>query len=181
MRLPLPIARVHGEAWKASLKSVPPIEPAVGDVAQVEGRGAGATLTAALTFSVFYIIVGIGQMFVVSTGPGNVDLSIPATIALAGVVGMKVMAGSDALILPGLAAALGVGLAVGIGNFALIRVLAIPPIIATLSSSLIIQSTAIATGRGTGGGALRRLCDRVELHRREGGGAMIRCCKFRIR
>ena len=31
------------------------------------------------------VIVGLGQMFVITLGPGNVDLSIPATMTLAGV------------------------------------------------------------------------------------------------
>ena len=56
-------------------------------------------LTAALTFATFYVIVGIGQMFVITLGPGNVDLSIPATMTLAGAVAMKVMDEADALIL----------------------------------------------------------------------------------
>jgi anti-sigma regulatory factor (Ser/Thr protein kinase) len=36
---------------------------------------------------------------------------------------------------------------------------------------------SIAGGRGTGGGALRRFCDRVELEPRPGGGAIVRCHK----
>ena len=50
--------------------------------------------------------------------------------------------------LPGLAVAIGVGLGVGIANYALIKLLRIPPIIATLSTSFIVQSTAIWTNRG---------------------------------
>jgi ribose transport system permease protein len=105
-------------------------------------------MTAALTFGAFYVIVGIGQMFVITTGPGNIDLSVPSTIAFAGAVAMKLMEGQDSLILLGLAAALAVGLLVGCFNYLLIRALRIPPIIATLSSSFIIQSLAIAYGRG---------------------------------
>lgn len=112
------------------------------------GQGSGQILTTALTFATMYVIVGLGQMFVITSGPGNVDLSIPATIALAGSVSMIVMAGEDGRILLGLAAALGVGIAVGCFNFALIKLLSIPPIIATLSSSFLVQSTAIAYGRG---------------------------------
>ena len=55
------------------------------------GQGAGQVLTAAFTFATFYVIVGLGQMFVITLGPGNVDLSIPATITLAGAVATKVM------------------------------------------------------------------------------------------
>ncbi len=52
-------------------------------------------LTAALTFATFYVLVGLGQMFVITLGPGNVDLSIPATMTLAGTVAMKVMDDPD--------------------------------------------------------------------------------------
>jgi ribose transport system permease protein len=117
-------------------------------IAFTQGQGAGQLMTAALTFATFFVIVGIGQMFVITLGPGNVDLSIPATITLAGSVAMKVMDTQDSMIFVGLLAALACGLAVGIFNYALILVLRIPPIIATLSSSFIVQSTAIAYGRG---------------------------------
>jgi ribose transport system permease protein len=112
------------------------------------GQGGGGLMTAALTFATFFVIVGMGQMFVITLGPGNVDLSIPATITLAGSVAMKVMDGNDLLIVPGLAAALACGLGVGLFNYGLILILKIPPIIATLSSSFLIQSTAITYGRG---------------------------------
>ena len=38
------------------------------------GQGAGEILTAALSFATFTIIVGLGQMLVITAGPGNVDL-----------------------------------------------------------------------------------------------------------
>lgn len=138
--------RLRGQPWLYSFLGAAAVWLVT--VALVEGRGAGATLTAALTFSVFYVIVGIGQMFVVTTGPGNVDLSIPANMALSGAVAMKVMGGSEAMIVVGLAAALGTGFLVGCFNVLLIRLLMIPPIIATLSASFIVQSSAIAYGRG---------------------------------
>ncbi len=103
---------------------------------------------AALTFAAFSVIVGIGQMFVITLGPGNIDLCVPATMTLSGTVALKFMDVSDHLILPGLLVAIGIGVAVGIGNYALIKLLRIPPIIATLSMSFIVQSTAIWTNRG---------------------------------
>ena len=112
------------------------------------GQGAGEILSSALSFATFTIIVGLGQMMVITTGPGNVDLSIPATITLAGVVAMKVMDSDSARMLLGIAAALGASVLVGTFNYALIRLLRIPPIIATLSSSFLILSTAISCGRG---------------------------------
>ncbi len=113
-----------------------------------QGHGSGEVLTAALAFATFTVIVGLGQMMVVTLGPGNVDLSIPGTIALAGCAAMKITDSENGLLLIGILAALGVGLAVGIFNFGLIRVLRIPPIIATLSTSFVVQSGAIAYGRG---------------------------------
>src|SRR5215207_1040160 len=112
------------------------------------GHGGGGLITAALTFATFFVIVGIGQMFVITLGPGNVDLSIPATMTLAGSVAMKVMDTQDSMIAVGLLAALACGFCVGIFNYALILVLRIPPIIATLSSSFLVLSAAIAYGRG---------------------------------
>jgi ribose transport system permease protein len=112
------------------------------------GQGAGEILTAALSFATFSIIVGLGQMMVITSGPGNVDLSIPATITLSGVVAMKIMDTESARMMIGVAAALGAAMLVGVFNYALIRLLRIPPIIATLSSSFLVLSTAISYGRG---------------------------------
>lgn len=112
------------------------------------GMGSGEVLSAALTFGAFFVIVALGQMFVITLGPGNVDLSIPACMTLAGTVAMKFMGGSAVLIPVGLLLSLAIGAGVGMVNYALIRVLRIPPIIATLSSSFIFQSAAIWWNRG---------------------------------
>jgi ribose transport system permease protein len=103
---------------------------------------------AALTFAAFSVFVGLGQMFVITLGPGNVDLCIPATMTLAGTLALKYMDEGNGLILPGLVIALGIGVAVGVLNYALIKLLRIPPIIATLSMSFIVLSTAIWSNRG---------------------------------
>ena len=65
------------------------------------GYGAGGMLTAALALAVFSVIAGVAQMFVITLGPGNVDLSLPANIGLASAVAMKMMNGSDSLIAVG--------------------------------------------------------------------------------
>jgi len=103
---------------------------------------------ATLTFAAFSVIVGLGQMFVITLGPGNIDLAVPATMTLAGTVALKYMAEDNALIIPGILIALAVGVAVGILNYILIKALRIPPIIATLATSFVVQSAAIATNRG---------------------------------
>jgi ribose transport system permease protein len=112
------------------------------------GYGAGGMITAGLALAVFSVITGVAQMFVITLGPGNVDLSLPANIGLASAVAMKVMGGSDSMIAVGLLAALASGSGIGIANYLLIWLLRIPPIIATLSASFIIQSIGISYGRG---------------------------------
>jgi ribose transport system permease protein len=112
------------------------------------GHGAWNVLTTALAFSAFTVLVGIGQMFVITLGPGNIDLSLPATIGFASAVAMKVMDGADSRIVLGLAAAVGAGLVIGTLNYLLIWLLRIPPLIATLSSSFVIRSVGISYGRG---------------------------------
>lgn len=112
------------------------------------GQAAQGVLIAALSFATFTVLVGLGQMLVIATGPGNVDLSIPATITLSGVIAMKVMNTDPAMMPLGVAAALGASLLVGLFNYGLIRLLRIPPIIATLSTSFLLLSVAISYGRG---------------------------------
>jgi len=103
---------------------------------------------AALTFAAFSVVVGIGQMFVITLGPGNIDLSVPATMTLSGTLALKLMDVQDGMIVVGLLASIGIGLIIGIGNYVLIKALRIPPIIATLSMSFIVQSVAIWSNRG---------------------------------
>ncbi|WP_218186336.1 ABC transporter permease [Terasakiispira papahanaumokuakeensis] len=111
------------------------------------GAGAGELLSGALSFSAFFAVAGLGQMLVITTGPGNIDLSIPANIALSGALAMKVMNQQDSLIGLGVLAVVGCGLSIGLFNYVLIRLLRIPPIIATLSSSFLVLSVAIVYGR----------------------------------
>lgn len=108
----------------------------------------GQVLSAAASFGTFFVIVAIGQMFVITLGPGNVDLSIPACMTLSGTLAMKFMDGDPSLLLPGFLISVMVGLVIGTMNFALILLLRIPPIIATLSASFLYQSTAIWSNRG---------------------------------
>jgi ribose transport system permease protein len=118
-------------------------------VASAKGRGAWATLGTAVGFGSFYVLTGLGQMLVIAAGAGNIDLSIPAMMTLSGYLGMGVMGGEDGRILLGLALTLGLGLAGGAANLLLIRIFAIPPMIATLAAGLVMQSASIAYSRGS--------------------------------
>ena len=118
-------------------------------ITATSGLGAGGqVLSAAASFGTFFVIVAIGQMFVITLGPGNVDLSIPACMTLSATLAMKFMNGDPAMLLPGFLISLGIGLIIGFVNFLLILLLRIPPIIATLSASFLYQSTAIWSNRG---------------------------------
>jgi ribose transport system permease protein len=107
---------------------------------------AGATLSGALAFGAFSVVVGTGQMLVVASGPGNIDLSVPSVLTLAAYVSMTVMQGADGMLLPGLVAALLVGAMAGAANFLAIAALRLPPIIATLAWSFVFQSLAFNLG-----------------------------------
>jgi len=139
------MTRLNGKPWLWSFVAAALIFLA--SLVGSHGAGAGSLVSAALAFSAFFVIVGIGQLFVISTGPGNIDLSIPANVALTGAIGMKLMDSQNGLIWVGVLGVLGAGVLIGCGNYVLIRLLRIPPIIATLSASFLLQSMAIAYGR----------------------------------
>lgn len=116
---------------------------------EVHGRGGIETLAVAVQFATFFVIVGIGQMLVIAAGPGNIDLSIPAVMTLAGYIAMGVMHGSNAALIPGLLVGIGVGLGAGIANVFLIQALSIPPMIGTLAAGFVVQSMAIVYSSGS--------------------------------
>jgi len=117
-------------------------------IAVTAGASTQGLSQAALTFAAFSVLVGLGQMFVITLGPGNIDLSVPATMTLAGTVALKLMGTQNGMVPAGLAVTLLIGVGIGMANYALIKLLRIPPIIATLSMSFIVLSTAIWTNRG---------------------------------
>ena len=71
------------------------------------GVGGGAVISAALNYSVFFAIVGLGQMIVIASGAGNIDLSVPANITLAAYLSTGQMEGSNSGLILGIAAGLG--------------------------------------------------------------------------
>lgn len=118
-------------------------------IISVEGRGAGATLTAALGFSAFYVMAGMGQMLVVAAGPGNIDLSIPSVMTLAGYLAIGAMQGQASRLWLGVLIVLGVGGLAGLANVAFIKLARVPPMVATLSAGFIMQSITIAYSKTT--------------------------------
>ena len=107
---------------------------------------AGATLSTALAFGAFSVVIGTGQMLVIASGPGNIDLSVASVLTLAAYVSMSVMHEQSGLVFPGLLVALAVGAVAGALNFLAIAALRLPPIIATLAWSFVYQSVAFNLG-----------------------------------
>jgi ribose transport system permease protein len=111
----------------------------------IAGGGGGLeTLSIALQFATFFVIAGLGQMLVITAGPGNIDLSIPGVMTFAGYVAIGTMQGGNAGLASGLALGILVGFAAGAANILLIRGLRIPPMVATLASGFILDSMATA-------------------------------------
>jgi ribose transport system permease protein len=111
------------------------------------GAGGGAVVSAALNYSVFFAVVGLGQMIVMASGAGNIDLSVPANITLAAYLSTGQMEGANAGLVTGVAAGLGSGLAIGAANAFLIIVFRIPPMVATLASGLVLESLTFVYSR----------------------------------
>jgi ribose transport system permease protein len=111
------------------------------------GSGGGAVLSAALNYSVFFAIVGLGQMLVMASGAGNIDLSIPANITLAAYLSTGQMHGADSGALLGVAVGVASGAAIGLANALLVLAFRIPPMVATLASGLVLESLTFVYSR----------------------------------
>lgn len=105
------------------------------------------SLSGILLSASFLAIVGLGQMFVVTTGRGNIDLSIPSVLTLNAYLALLTVRGHDSRLVLGLVVALAVGLIVGLINAGLVVKLRIPAIIATLASGYVLATaTLLANG-----------------------------------
>lgn len=109
----------------------------------VAGRGMFGTMEATMQVGSFLVLVGIGQLLVVATGTGNIDLSIPGVMTLSSLVALATAQASDDRILIGVAVGLAAGLALGAINVVFIFALGIPPIVATLATGLLAQSAIL--------------------------------------
>lgn len=129
--------RVESFPWVWSILGTIAIWIAIG---AYTGRGLGGTFTSALAQVPYLVIVGIGQMFVITAGYGSIDLSVPYVMTLGGFVSVSVMNGGHGSLALGFLAGLLPGLAVAVANVLAIELLFIPPIVATLATGLITQS-----------------------------------------
>jgi ribose transport system permease protein len=109
----------------------------------ISGRGLFGTLESAFQIAPFLVLVAIGQMFVITAGNGNIDLSVASVMTLSAYVSVAVMDGGHGSIGLGLLAGLLCGALAAAANLASILLLAIPPIVATLATGLIAQSAGL--------------------------------------
>ncbi|MEQ8480123.1 MAG: ABC transporter permease [Hoeflea sp.] len=118
----------------------------------VSGRGGTETLTLAFTIAPYLVLVGLGQMLVMSSGPGNIDVSVAKVFSLGGLLSIAVGEVTGSWIL-GLGAAVGVGLAMSSISIIAILYVRIPPIVATLATSLIASAISLTLAKGFQGSA----------------------------
>jgi ribose transport system permease protein len=110
-----------------------------------------SSLSGVAISSSFLVLVALGQMAVVSTGGGNIDLSIASVMTLSAYVALIVIGGHDSRVLPGVGATLALGLLVGAINAALVLVARIPAIIATLATGYVLATASLLANRAIPG------------------------------
>ena len=104
-------------------------------------------LSGVVTSAAFLLIAALGQMIVVTTGRGNIDLSIPSVMTLSAFATVTLSGGRDADLPLALAAVAALGLATGLVNAALVVVLRIPAIIATLATGYMLATMTLLVNR----------------------------------
>lgn len=100
----------------------------------------------------FLGIIAIGQTLVVMAGGEGIDLSVGAVVTLGAIIVYRLNGGLDALLLPALAASLGVGFLIGALNGAGIALVRIPPLVMTLGMTGVVKGLiqVVTGGRSTG-------------------------------
>lgn len=91
----------------------------------------------------FLAIIAFGQMLVVTTGRGSIDLSIPGVLTLMAFVSMKIINGQNSHVLPALLVVLALCALIGICNGLIVIYLKIPAIIATMAMNYILTTAAL--------------------------------------
>jgi len=113
-----------------------------------------SSLSGVAVSSSFLLLVALGQTAVVTTGRGNIDLSIASVMTLSAYLALIVIAGQDSLLIPGILATLALGLVVGLINAALVVLARIPAIIATLATGYVLATATLLANRAIPGFAI---------------------------
>lgn len=103
-------------------------------------RGLISTMQAQITLVPYLVIVSIGQMFVITLGNGNIDLSIPYTMPFAAYISIGISGATHGSLWQGMAAGIAGGVLIGLINSLGILFLSIPPIVCTLAVGFLVQT-----------------------------------------
>jgi ribose transport system permease protein len=95
------------------------------------------TLLLNATLASFLILLSLGQMIVITSGDGAIDLSLPYVVTLAAFLSSKFMAGGGINILTGLIVTLVVCSFIGLVNGLINVYLKVPAMITTLATGYI--------------------------------------------
>lgn len=109
----------------------------------MSGRFSIESLQANMIAASFLALVAIGQMYVVTTGKGAMDLSIPGAITLGAFLNVTLIDGDLSRIPVGIAGVILAGIIIGLFNSMCVLTLKIPPIIATLAVNYILGTAAL--------------------------------------
>lgn len=110
-------------------------------------RASLTSLTGIARSAAFLTLVALGQMFVVTTGRGNIDLSVASVVTLSAFVTVTLSGGENARLPLALGAALAAGAAAGAINALLVLRLRIAAMIATLSMGYILATATLLMNR----------------------------------
>jgi ribose transport system permease protein len=120
-------------------------------IGAIAGRGMWETLAAGVIIATFLVIVGIGQLFVITVGNGGIDLSVSYVMTLSAFLACQTMAGQDGNIAAGLLIGVVAGIAAGAISALLIEFVGMPPLVGTLAVGFALQTiTLIYSGSVVG-------------------------------
>lgn len=120
-------------------------------IGAIAGRGLVDTISAGIIIATFLVIVGIGQLFVITVGNGGIDLSVSYVMTLSAFLACQVMAGNDANIATGIIVAVVAGVAAGACSAILIEFVGMPPLVGTLAVGFALQTiTLVYSGDAVG-------------------------------
>nr|WP_245415096.1 ABC transporter permease [Aureimonas flava] len=103
-----------------------------------------------LVLSTFLVVLALGQGAVILTG--GLDLSVPWTIGLSGIVLAGIVEGSDAALLYAVPAVIAMAALIGLFNGLGVVALGLSPIVVTLAMNGILQGAALLYSGGTPSG-----------------------------
>jgi ribose transport system permease protein len=117
-------------------------------ISSVSDRFSLNSLSGVAVSASFLTIVALGQMFVITSGSGNIDLSVGSVLTLSAYAGVVLIHGDNARLPLGILAVAAIGLAVGLVNAALVVLCRLPAMIGTLATGYILATATLFANRG---------------------------------